>query len=74
MYNIIDRLVQYLEGNGVLHGQAGFRVEELCRNTYALNELVQVKLRDGKKTDAFFLEVQKAYDIVCHNVGVRCER
>ena len=33
-------------------------------NIYTLNELVQGRLREGKTTYAFFLEVQKAYDTV----------
>ena len=42
---INDRLVQYR----VLHeGQAGFRAKRSC--VYVLSELVQGRLREGKKT------------------------
>ena len=34
---------------------------------YTLNEIVQGRLREGKKTYAFFLDVQKAYDTVWRN-------
>ena len=33
-------------------------------NVYTLSELVQGRLREGKTTYAFFLDVQKAYDMV----------
>ena len=51
---------------GVLHeGQAGFRAKRSCvDNIYVLSELVQ---GEGKKTYAFFLDVQKAYDTVWRN-------
>ena len=35
--------------------------------TYTLNELVQGRLKEGKETYAFFLDVQKAYDSVWCN-------
>ena len=61
-----NRLVQRLDKEGVLHeGQAGFRVKRSCiDNVYTLNEIVQGRLREGKQTYAFFLDVQKAYDSV----------
>ena len=61
-----NRLVQCLDNGGVLHeGQAGFRVNRSCMdNVYSLNEIVQGKLREGKCTYAFFLDVRKAYDTV----------
>ena len=64
-----DRLVRHLESGGVLHeGQAGFRAKRSCvDNIYVLSELVQGRLREGKKTYAFFLDVQKAYDTVWRN-------
>ena len=34
---------------------------------YTLNEIVQGKLREDKKTYAFFLDIQKAYDTVWHD-------
>ena len=33
-------------------------------NVYTLNEIVQGKLREDKKTYAFFLDIQKGYGIV----------
>ena len=59
---MIYRLVRHLESGGVLHeGQAGFRAKRSCvDNIYVLSELVQGRLREGKK---YFLDVQKAYDI-----------
>ena len=36
-------------------------------NVYTLNEFVQGRLREDKKTFAFFLDVQKAYDTVWHD-------
>ena len=64
-----DRLVRHLESGGVLHeGQAGFRAKRSCvDNIYVLSELVQGRLWEGKKTYAFFLDVQKAYDTVWRN-------
>ena len=64
-----DRLVASLEENQALHeGQAGFRTKRSCvDNIYTLNEIVQGRLREGKKTYTFFLDVQKAYDTVWRN-------
>ena len=61
-----NRLVQYLDCGGKLHEwQAGFRVGRSCTdNIYALNEVVQGRLKEGKVTYAFFLDVTKAYDTV----------
>ena len=47
-------------------------------NVYSLNEIVQGRLREGKRTYAF-LDVRKAYDTVWHNgllgkaMGYGCE-
>ena len=58
-----DRLVKHLD-----EGQSGFRKKRSCiDNVYTLNEIVQGRLREGKKTYAFFLDVQKAYDTVWRN-------
>ena len=64
-----NRLVQCLDKEGALHeGQAGFRINRSCMdNVYTLNEIVQGRLREDKKTYAFFLDVQKAYDSVWHD-------
>ena len=35
---------------------------------YTLNEIVQGSLREDKKTYAFFLDIQKAYDTVWHGL------
>ena len=49
-------------------GQAGFRVDRSCvDNIFTLNEIVQGRLREDKKTYAFFLDIQKAYDTVWRN-------
>ena len=63
------RQVHYLDKSQVLHeGQAGFRIKRSCLdNVYTLNEIVQGRLREGKSTYAFFLDVQKAYDTVWRN-------
>ena len=60
------RLVRHLESGGVVHeGQAGFRAKWSCvDNIYVWSELVQRRLREGKK---FFLDVLKAYDMVWRN-------
>ena len=52
--------------DGKLHeGQAGFHVGRSCTdNVYVLNEVVQSRLKEGKVTYAFFLDVKKAYDTV----------
>ena len=64
-----DRLVKHLDEGQALHeGQAGFRKKRSCiDNVYTLNEIVQGRLREGKKTYAFFLDDQKAYDTVWRN-------
>ena len=64
-----NRLVQCLDKEGALHErQAGFRINRSCRdNVYTLNEIVQGRLRENKKTYAFFLDIQKAYDSVWHD-------
>ena len=49
-------LVERLDKGRLLHeGQPGFRL-----NVYTLSEFVQGRLREGKTTYAFFLDVQKA--------------
>ena len=64
-----NRLVPCLDKEGALHeGQAGFRINRSCMdNVYTLNEIVQSRLREDKKTYAFFLDIQKAYDSVWHD-------
>ena len=51
-----NRLVQHFDKGGVLHeGQAGFRLKRSCvDNIYTLNELVQGRMKEGKRTFAFF--------------------
>ena len=52
----------------VFPGQAGFRINRSCMgNVYTLNEIVQGRLREDKRTYAFFLDIQKAYDSVWHD-------
>ena len=61
--------MQCLDKEGALHeGQAGFRTKRSCMdNVYTLNEIVQGRLREDKKTYTFFLDIQKAYDSVWHD-------
>ena len=49
-----NRLMQCLDKEGALHeGQAGFRINRSCMdNVYTLNEIVQGRLREDKKTYA----------------------
>ena len=59
-------IVQHYDKGGVLYeSQAGFRLKRICVDT--LNELVQGRMKEGKTTFAFFLDVQKAYDTVWWN-------
>ena len=45
--------------------QAGFRFDRLCvDNIFILNEVIQGRLQEGKKTFCFFLDIKKAYDTV----------
>ena len=64
-----NRLVSRLEAERALHeGQAGFREKRSCVDiTFTLNEIVQGRMREGKHTYAFFLDVQKAFDTVWHD-------
>ena len=62
-----NRLVQCLDKGALHEGQAGFRINRSCMdNVYTLNEIVQGRLGEDK-TNAFFLDVQKAYDSVWHD-------
>ena len=55
-----NKLVQCLDKEEALHeGQAGFRINRSWQN-----EIVQGRSREDKKTYAFFLDIQKAYDSV----------
>ena len=58
-----NRLVEYSDK---IRGEAGFRLKRSCVDC-KLNELVQGRMKEGKKTFAFFLDVQKAYDTVWLN-------
>ena len=70
-----NRLVQCLDKEGALHeGQAGFRIKRSCMdNVYTLNEIVQGRLREDKKTYAFFLIFRKPM-ILCGMMvcGINC--
>ena len=45
----------------IREGQAGFRAGRCCiDNIFTLNELIQGRLKEGKKTFSFFLDIQKA--------------
>ena len=67
-----DRLVQYTDKSSKIHeGQtgicAGLQVRCCIDNIFTLNELIQGRLKEGKKTFSFFLDIQKAYDSVWCN-------
>ena len=51
-----NRLVQHFDKGGVLHeGQTGFRLKRSCvDNIFTLNELVQGRMKEGKRTFTFF--------------------
>ena len=61
-----NRLVQCLDKEGALHeGQVGFKINRSCMdNVYTLNEIVQGRLKEDKKTYTFFLDIHKANDSV----------
>ena len=69
-----NRLVQCLDKKRALHeGQAGFRLNRGCMDnvyTYALNEIVQGRLREDKKTYAFFLDIQILFGMMVY--GINC--
>ena len=54
---INNRLLKYLESNHKLHeGQGGFRIGRCCvDNIFALNELIQSRIKECKSTFTFFL-------------------
>ena len=54
-------MVQHFDKGGVLHeGQAGFRLKRSCiDNIYTLNELVQGRMKEGKRTFVFFQMFRK---------------
>ena len=60
------RLLQWLEEHNKLsESQAGFRFDRSCvDNIFILNEVIQGRLQEGKKTFCFFLDIKKAYDTV----------
>ena len=63
-----NRLVQCLDKGALHEGQAGFRINRSCMgNVYTINEIVQGRLREDRKTYAFFLDIQKAYNSVWHD-------
>jgi len=59
-------LSKQIRSRKALHeGQAGFREKRSCvDNILTLNEIVQGRMREGKHTYAFFLDVQKTFDTV----------
>ena len=63
---INNRLLKHIELNYMLHeGQGGFRLGRLCiDNIFSLNELIQGRIKEGKYTYAFFLDVKTAYGTV----------
>ena len=63
---INNRLLKLSELNHLLHeGQGGFRMGRSCiDNIFSLSELIKGRIREGKSTFAFFLDVKKTYDTV----------
>ena len=59
-------IVHWLEEHDKLsESQAGFRLGRSCVDIlFVLNEVIQVRLQEGKKTFSFFLDMKKAYDTV----------
>ena len=50
-----NRLGQYFDKGGVMYeGQAGFRLKRSCVDIYTLNELVQGRMKEGKRMFAVF--------------------
>ena len=70
-YKILNnRLMLCLDKEGAFHkGQARLALEltEVAWIMCNLNKIVQDRLREDKKTYAFFLDIQKAYDSVWHD-------
>ena len=62
-------LTQHLDKSVKIHeGQTSFRAGRCCINkNFTLNQLIQCRLKEGKKTFSFFLDIQKAYDLVWRN-------
>ena len=56
------RLLQWLEEHNKLsESQAGFRFDRSCvDNIFILNEVIQGRLQEGKKTFCFFLDIKKS--------------
>ena len=65
-------LVSSLNSERAFHeGQAGFREKRSCvDNIFTLNEIIQGRMREGRHTYAFSLDVPKAFDTVWHD-GLR---
>ena len=64
-----NRLVQCLDKGALHEGQTGFRLNRSYMDNnimYTLNEIVQGRLKEDKKTYAFvlniYIAIQKAYD------------
>ena len=69
-----NRLVQCLDKERALYeGQAGFRLNRGCMdNVYTLNEIVQGRLRENKKTYAFFLDIHVQIMFGMMVYGINC--
>ena len=69
------RLLQWLEEHNKLsESQAGFRFGRSCvDNIFILNEVIQGRLQESKKTFCFFFDIKKAYDTVWRDgYGTEC--
>ena len=67
------RLLKWLEEHNKLsESQDSFRFGRSCvDNIFILNEVIQGRLQEGKKTFCFFLDIKKAYDTVWRD-GLWC--
>ena len=59
-----------LDKEGALNGmrdRLALKLTSCMDNVYTLNEIVQGRLREDRKTYAFFLDIHKTYDSVWHD-------
>ena len=53
------------EHNKLSESQASFRFGRSCvDNLFVLNEVIQGRLQEAKKTFSFFLDIKKTYDTI----------
>ena len=64
---VLNNRLDFDKGGVLREGRAVFRLKRNCDNIYTLNELVQGRMKEDKKTFAFCLDEQKAYNTVWQN-------